>query len=90
MVIHVEFFGLPRDRAGVAEIELPLPGPTTLRLALQELSTMLPEFAEACCRDDLLLPGYIANINGGQFVRDPHAELADGSHLLIMSADAGG
>lgn len=93
MRITVEFFGIPRQRAGLALLELPLPGcedTATLGEILKALAERLPDFARDCVTDNRLKPGYIANINGQQFLADPKAPIADGETLLILSADVGG
>ena len=87
MSVTVEFYAIPRRRAGVASIDAPA-GP--LGGVLVELGERLPEFARECLNGDRLKTGYIANINGRQFVRDANAELQDGDSLLILSTDVGG
>jgi hypothetical protein len=90
MTIRVEFYGIPRQRAGVAEAEVPVQGTLRLRELLAQLAERYPKFAAECLADDGLRPGYVANINGQQFVRASEARLQDNICLLIMSADAGG
>jgi molybdopterin converting factor small subunit len=87
MSVTVEFYAIPRQRAGVASIDAP-DGPVSR--VLIEIGRRLPEFARECLDGDRLKLGYIANINGNQFVSDPAAELHDGDSLLILSADVGG
>lgn len=91
MRITVEFFGIPRQRAGVAQCELDMPGEaTTLGAVLIRLKDSFPELAADCLRHDHLAPGYTANLCGERFVTDPATVLRDGDALLILSADAGG
>ncbi|NIL96407.1 MAG: hypothetical protein GTO53_05640 [Planctomycetales bacterium] len=87
MSIRVEFFGIPRQRAGVAATTA-----TGRRLGdvLAELERKYPGLAECCIRAGRLEPGYTANLGGNRFVTDPETELAAADVLLILSADAGG
>lgn len=87
MAVTVEFYAIPRQRAGVASIDA---SAGTLGGVLVDVGRRLPDFARECLEGDCLKRGYIANINGQQFIRDTHAELHDGDSLLILSADLGG
>lgn len=86
--MQVEFYGIPRMRAGVAAVELP--EVATLGDALRELARRFPEFARDCLQEGELSRQCIANLDGARFVRDRATPLADGRVLLILSADAGG
>lgn len=85
--IRVEFFGIPRQRAGLAETNLQA---DTLGQALDLLARQFPALGEACLLEGRLREGFLANINGQQFTRDPAAPLAEGDAVLILSADVGG
>ena len=87
MNVRVEFYGIPRERAGVDALEVPA---DNLEAALSEVAARLPRLAETCLRDGRLRDGYLANINGEQFTRDPATPLCPGDTVLILSADAGG
>ena len=87
MSVTVEFYAIPRQRAGVPSIDAAA-GP--LHQVLNDVGQRLPGFARECLDGDRLKHGYIANINGQQFIRDDGAELRDGDSLLILSADLGG
>jgi len=87
MTIRIEFFGIPRHRAGVAEIEVEA---ATLGEALCEMRRRLPQLDEVCLADGRLSGGYLASLNGRNFVSDAVTPLADGDCLLILSSDAGG
>lgn len=87
MAVTIEFYSIPRQRAGTASVETPA-GP--LRTVLRSAGERLPDFGRACLDGDRLKPGYVANLNGRRFVSDPQAALADGDSLLIFSADVGG
>ena len=84
--MHVEFLGIPRERTGVADLELEA---ATLGQALDLLAARFPDLGDLIA-DGLLHPSLAANLNGDEFVSDPHRQLADDDHLLILSADVGG
>ncbi len=85
-VIHVEFFGIPRRRAGRESIEV---AAACLREALLAASVAVPGLAEVC-ENGRLRKGFAANLNGRTFITADDSPLADGDHLLILSADFGG
>jgi molybdopterin converting factor small subunit len=84
--MYVEFLGIPRVRAGVAELELDA---HTLGEALTQLALRYPRFGELVC-DGRLHPSLAANLNADLFVSDPTTPLRHHDRLLILSADAGG
>jgi sulfur-carrier protein len=93
MLVTVEFFGIPRQRAGLAVLEVSLPdceGFATLADILKVLAAELPGFARDCVMENRLREGYIANVSGQRFIADPAAKITQGDTLLILSADAGG
>ena len=87
MTVRVEFYGIPRQRAGVASLDV---SADCVGTALRRVAEVLPEFAAACVCDGVLRPGLLANVNGAVFTTETNDSLADGDVLLIMSADAGG
>jgi len=87
MAIHVELFGIPRERAGVGAAEV---AGRTLGDVLTALAARFPRLAGECICDARLVDGYTANVNGQRFVVDPATPLADGDAVLLLSADAGG
>jgi molybdopterin converting factor small subunit len=87
MSIRVEFFGIPRERAGVALAEAQ---GARLGDVLLDLADQFPKWAEACLDERQLRPGFVANLAGQEFVTDAETAIADGDTLLILSADAGG
>ena len=87
MSITVELFGIPRQRAGVAQVEV---DGVRLDEILAALVARFPRLADECIADDRLQAGYLANLNGRRFVSDPDTLLQPGDALLILSADAGG
>jgi molybdopterin converting factor small subunit len=84
--MYVEFLGIPRERAGMAELEIEA---DTLGQLLESLVMRCPALAELITVDRLH-PSLAANLNGDEFVSDPATPLADDDRLLILSADAGG
>jgi sulfur-carrier protein len=85
-LVTVEFYGVPRLRAGRAEVQVP-PGTAAEVLAAVE---------QACPRLALLMhgarlaPHYLLSLDGQQFVTDLQQRLQAGDRLLLLSADAGG
>jgi molybdopterin converting factor small subunit len=91
MDIRVEFYGIPRTRAGVAHTRLEFATPsTTLAQVVRELARRFPDFGQQCADDGNLAPEVVANVSGDRFVRDSTTTIRDGETLLILSADAGG
>jgi len=85
-IMHVEFLGIPRERAGVSELEIKA---ETLGQLLGTLATRCPGLGEFITAEGLH-PSVAANLNGDVFVSDPETPLAEDDRLLILSADAGG
>ena len=84
--MYVEFLGIPRERAGVSELEIQA---HTLGQALARLATCLPRMSELMTGEGLH-HSIEANLNGDRFVSDPATPLDEDDRLLILSADAGG
>ena len=84
--MHVEFLGIPRQRAGVSEIEIQA---DTLGQLLGILSARIPLFNELISVDRLH-SALVANLNGERFISDPQTPLRQNDSVLILSADAGG
>jgi molybdopterin converting factor small subunit len=84
--MQVEFLGVPRQRAGVDQLELQA---ETLGELLTTLAAQLPSLRDLIV-DDHLHPAFVANLNGDRFVSDPATPLRTSDSLLILSADAGG
>jgi molybdopterin converting factor small subunit len=84
--MHVEFLGIPRERAGVSEVEVDA---ATFAELLGTLAAQFPALRE------LMTPGGLhasvaANLNGDAFISDPSTSFASSDRLIILSADAGG
>jgi molybdopterin converting factor small subunit len=84
--MRVEFLGVPRIRAGVAETEVQA---DTLGQLLASLAIQFPALGELIAADRLRA-SVVANLNGDQFVSDPQTRLRSDDCVLILSADAGG
>ena len=84
--MYVEFLGIPRERAGISELEVEA---DTLGQLLETLVIRCPALSELITVDRLH-PSIAANLNGDEFVSDPDTPLAEDDRLLILSADAGG
>ena len=84
--MYVEFLGIPRERAGVTDLEIDA---GTLGDVLDRLVVRFPELGDLIT-GGALHPSVVANLNGDEFVSDPRRTLADDDHLLILSADVGG
>ena len=84
--MHVEFFGVPRERAGISELEVHA---DTLGQLLDTLTQRMPSLSEII-QDERLHPAFVANLNGDRFVTDPETRLGADDCVLILSADAGG
>lgn len=85
--IQVEFFGVPRLKAGMAQIHVEA---ETIADVLRGLAIELPEFACSCLQEGALASEYLLCINGTQFTRDATLRLHPGDTVLILSADVGG
>ena len=80
--MQVEFFGVPRARAGVSRLDVQA---DTLGQLLKALAVRIPSLGT-----DRLHPSFVASLNGDRFVTDPETPLGENDCLLILSADAGG
>jgi molybdopterin converting factor small subunit len=90
MAIRVEFYGVARQRTGVASVEVPLAAPVTLGDCLLALGDRFPSFARDCLDKRQLKTPFAANVGGERFLSNSDETLEDGDALLILSADAGG
>ena len=91
MAIRVEFYGIPRRRAGTSEASVDVfDGGAALRDVLREIGRRFPELAAECFDGDRLRDGFAVNVGGQQFVTDFDTRLRDEDSVLILSADAGG
>ena len=84
--MHVEFLGIPRERAGVSEVEIEA---KTLGELLGTLASRFPHLRELITAGGLH-PSVAANLNGDEFVSDPGTSFNAQDRLILLSSDAGG
>jgi molybdopterin converting factor small subunit len=87
MPVTVEFFGLPRQRAGRAELTT---AARTVRDALEAVRRACPNLAGVLTPDGRVNAQYLVSLNGERFVTDLREPLPPGARLLLLGADAGG
>jgi len=85
--VIVEFFGVPRLRAGRAELEVPA---GTIAATLAAVSQSCPALADLVEVGGRLAPHYRLSLNSERFLCDLDHLLLPGDRLLLLSADAGG
>lgn len=85
--VIVEFYGIPRQRAGRAELTVPA---GTLGEVLAAVERACPSLRGLVQSDGRLTPHYLVSLEGRQFVRNLHIPLAPGAKVLLLSADVGG
>ena len=86
-LITVEFFGIPRHRAGRAELTV---AAGTVGQALAEVIRECPGLGELVLPDGRLAPHYLLSVGGRVFVKELDLPVGPGTRLLLLSADAGG
>jgi molybdopterin synthase sulfur carrier subunit len=84
--VIVEFYGVPRLRAGRATLEIP---PGTAADVLRAVSRACPGLGDLCV-GDRLASHYLLSRDGRMFLGDLSQPVVAGEHLLLLSADAGG
>jgi len=85
--ITVEFYGMPRQRAGRAELCVRA---RRIGEALLAVKQACPKLADLTNADGRLAPHYLLSIDGIGFVSDMTQALESGTRVLLLSADAGG
>jgi molybdopterin converting factor small subunit len=86
-LITVEFFGIPRQRAGCAETTV---RGETLAEVLAALEHAHPGLHGLRGADGGPARQFLLSLDGTRFLSDPGQRLEPGSRLLLLSADAGG
>jgi len=86
-LVTVEFYGVPRQRAGRAELSV---AARTVAELLEAVERACPGLAGLRRPDGRLAGHYLLSIDGRQFVTDVGQELRTGDRVLLLSADAGG
>jgi molybdopterin converting factor small subunit len=85
--VTVEFLGIPRQRAGRAELVV---AAGTIAETLSAVQYSCPAFTDLVRADGQLAPHYALSLNGRRFLRNLDHVLVPGDRLLVLSADAGG
>jgi hypothetical protein len=85
--ITVEFYGVPRARAGRTELTV---SAGTAEEALAAVALACPGLAGLRRPDGQLAPQYLLSLDGERFVTDLAQPLRPGERLVLLSADAGG
>jgi hypothetical protein len=85
--VIVEFFGVPRLRAGQATLAV---APGTAAAVLAAVERACPALAGLLRPDGRLAPHYLLSLDGREFVTDLSLVLSPGTRVLLLSADAGG
>jgi len=91
MAITVEFFGIPRVRAGLERVVV-LPNRSSAMLSeiLEHVASQLPTFADACMTNNKLDDHYLVSLDGEEFIHEGDALIEENRTIYILSADAGG
>ena len=84
--VIVEFYGIPRQRAGRTELAVRA---GTVGAALRAVMKACPDLHDVL-KDEKLAPYYRLSRAGECFVTDLDECVAPGDRLLLLSADAGG
>ena len=85
--VTVEFFGIPRERAGVPALTVEA---NTVAEALAEVSKAVPKLPDLLAADGRLTAHYLLSLDGGRFDVSLTEPLTTNVRLLLLSADAGG
>jgi molybdopterin converting factor small subunit len=85
--VTVEFFGIPRMRAGRASLTVRA---ATVAETLAAVERDCPGLKGLVKPNGGLAPHYLLSLDGRQFVTDVGQPLHPGDRLLLLSADAGG
>jgi molybdopterin converting factor small subunit len=86
-MIAIEFYGVPRLRAGTRMVRLEA---STIRQALRELGRVCPALEDSVLRQGTIHEAYRLSLNGERFVSDVDTAVHEGDVLLLLSADVGG
>ena len=85
--IRVELFGVPRKRAGLAEL---IVEGANLGDALAAVAAACPALEGTVLSGGRLSSAYPVNLNGDRFVTDPSTKLEHGDCLILLDLDMGG
>jgi molybdopterin converting factor small subunit len=85
--VTVEFYGIPRQRAGRAELAVRA---ATITEAMAAVERACPGLTGLVHTGGGLSPHFLLSLEGQRFVSDLRQPLRTGDRLLLLSADAGG
>ena len=85
--VTVEFYGIPRERAGLPELVVPV---GTVAEVLAAVEGACPGLAGLRTANGRLAPHYLLSIDGRRFALGLDEPLRPGERVLLLSADAGG
>ncbi len=85
--VTVEFYGIPRQRAGRAELSV---AARTVAELLEAVELACPGLTGLRRADGRPAPHYLLSLEGREFVTEPAQLLRPGDRVLLLSADAGG
>ncbi|MCA9044565.1 MAG: MoaD/ThiS family protein [Planctomycetaceae bacterium] len=85
--VTVEFFGIPRERAGTSSVAIRA---KTLGHVVELLAARFPEFASHCFDGNGISTHCLVAVNAVHFTRDLNWKLAPGDTVQFLSADVGG
>jgi molybdopterin converting factor small subunit len=85
--VIVEFFGVPRARAGRTELSV---SAGTVAELLAAIEASCPALKGVRRADGGPASQYLLSLDGREFLTDPAHRLRPGDRVLLLSADAGG
>ncbi len=85
--VTIEFYGVPRLRAGRGELVV---AAATASEAVAAIAVACPGLRDLRQPNGRLAPHYLLSLDGERFVTDLSQPLRPGDRLLLLSADAGG
>ncbi|HMF13954.1 MAG TPA: MoaD/ThiS family protein [Gemmataceae bacterium] len=85
--VTVEFFGIPRQRAGRAELTVQARTIVDLLSAVEQACPGLEGLVRS---DGRMAPQYLLSVDGREFGTNLQRRLKPGERVLLLSADAGG
>ena len=85
--VIVEFYGIPRQRAGRAELAVPA---GTVGEVLAAVVRSCPALTGVIGDGGRIAGHYLVSIDGQRFVREVDEPVPAGQRLLVLSAEAGG
>ena len=85
--VTVEFYGIPRQRAGRSELSVKAGSVAEVLSAVQCACPSLKDLVQP---DGRLAPHYLFSSDGRRFVQDVTEAVQPGDRFMLLSADMGG